>query len=429
MARAEHGGRSRFILAAVAGTRCASGLGGVAILCDYRVDLHHLPVTLWQAQAMSDLPPLDQPQAYVVVGPNDQRGPYTMELLISEVVAGRLSDATPVWWPALTDWTTLAAHPAVAAEISRRRAAAAPAPAWATPTPDPYAAPDAYAQPAAAPEPAAPAQAQPEPAPAADPYAAPAPAADPYAAPTPQAAAPQPAASPFAAAEPAPAPAEVSAFVSETVVADAPAAEPADTVDAEVVEIIDVTELTDDDGEVVAEVVEVTEVVELDPEVLAHYTALIGRSGRRADAQARVDGVDEALVLAVVDGATSKGFGLDDRVDVERGHELRFGESGGDLLVISLGRIGSTRPEDIRSGHVPITVSYRSGSYEGSVEPGDGSHGAVVITADEWTGQATSSVNLFLGLEDYVDESLELDTDAVTRDIGAVVTVVRDRLS
>ena len=52
---------------------------------------------------MTDLPPLEEPQAYVVVGPDDQRGPYTMELLIGEVLAGRLSDATPVWWPGLSD--------------------------------------------------------------------------------------------------------------------------------------------------------------------------------------------------------------------------------------------------------------------------------------------------------------------------------------
>jgi hypothetical protein len=381
------------------------------------VDQHHLAAALWQAQSMSDLPPLDQPQAYVVVGPNDQRGPYTMELLISEVVAGRLSDATPVWWPALTDWTTLAAHPAVAAEISRRRAAAAPAPAWATPAAEAPAQPEPAPAPAPVPEAAAPASTPYEPAAAA--YEPATVAYEP---------APQPAAaSPFAAPQPVtPAPVEASAVVNEAVVAEAVLDDPSEPVDAEVVEIIEVTELTDDQGTVVAEVVEV---VELDPEVLAHFAALVGRSGRRADAQARVDSVDEALVSAVIDAATAKGFGLDDRVDIERGHELRFGEAGGDLLVISLGRIGSTRPEEIRSDHVPITVSYRSGSYEGQVEPGDGAHGDVVITADEWTGQATSSVTLFLGLEDYVDDSLVLDQAAVARDIGAVVSVVHDRLS
>jgi len=100
---------------------------------------------------MSDLPALDQPQAHVVVGPNDQRGPYTLELLISEVVAGRLHDATPVWWPGLPDWTTMAAHPGVAAEIARRRA---PAPTQATPFAQPYTPEPSYApEPSTAPEP------------------------------------------------------------------------------------------------------------------------------------------------------------------------------------------------------------------------------------------------------------------------------------
>ena len=91
---------------------------------------------------MSDLPPLDQPQAYVVVGPNDQRGPYTLDLLIGEVVAGRLHDATPVWWPGLAEWTTMNGQAAVAAEIARRRGVevqAAPAPV--APAPEAAAAP------------------------------------------------------------------------------------------------------------------------------------------------------------------------------------------------------------------------------------------------------------------------------------------------
>jgi hypothetical protein len=355
---------------------------------------------------MSDLPPLDQPQAYVVVGPNDQRGPYTMELLISEVVAGRLSDATPVWWPALTDWTTLAAHPAVAAEISRRRAAAAPAPAWAAPAPAPE---------TAAPEPVYGAQ------PSAEPAAA--------------EAAAEPAAPAEPSYQPQPEPIDATAYAAPVADPFAPAAaEPAaidddEPVLAEVVEVIDVTELTDSDGTVVAEVVEVTDVVEIDPEALAHYQALVSRSAVRADAQQRIDAVDEALVAAVIEGARGQGFDLDDRVDVDRGHELRFGEAGGDLLVISLGRIAAVRPDDIRTDHVPVTVSYRSGSYEGAIEPGDGTHGDVVITADEWTGQATSSVSLFLGLDDYVAEDLTLDDAAVGRDVGAVIAVVRGRLA
>ena len=85
---------------------------------------------------MNDLPPLDDPLAYVVVGPNDQRGPYPLELLLGEVLAGRLHDATPVWWPGLDEWTTMGAQPGVAAELARRRAGYAPQPAVA-PAPAP----------------------------------------------------------------------------------------------------------------------------------------------------------------------------------------------------------------------------------------------------------------------------------------------------
>jgi hypothetical protein len=70
---------------------------------------------------MTDLPPLDLPNAYVVLGPDDQRGPYTLELLISEVAAGHLDDNTPVWWPGTAGWTTFAADPVVYAEVRRRR--------------------------------------------------------------------------------------------------------------------------------------------------------------------------------------------------------------------------------------------------------------------------------------------------------------------
>ncbi len=115
---------------------------------------------------MSDLPSLDQPQAYVVVGPDDQRGPYTLELLIGEVVAGRLHDATPVWWPGLADWTTMTGHPALAAEIQRRRSPAAAPPvapaasAFAPPVAAPAPQPASQYQPAAQFQPVAQPEAQ-----------------------------------------------------------------------------------------------------------------------------------------------------------------------------------------------------------------------------------------------------------------------------
>lgn len=325
---------------------------------------------------MSDLPPLDQSQAYVVVGPNDQRGPYTMELLISEVIAGRLSEATPVWWPGLADWTTMGGHPGVVDELARRRAATAPAaPGWA----DPSAAADPYAAPAAA-----------------DPYAAPA-AADPFSPPQSE---PQPDAAPQPEPEP---PADPVAETGEAQVEEA--------------EIVD------------AEVIEVDEVVIADPAQHEVFTALVARSAVRADLQARIDGVNEQLVGAVAAAVVDHGFTFSERVDVDRGAELRFDGSDGDLVMVSLGKATATRPEDLRDDHVPVTLSYRSGARVATADPGAGGHGDVVVAADEWTGQSTSSVSLFLGLGDYLDEHLTVDGPAVVRDIGATVAVLRSRLA
>jgi hypothetical protein len=305
-----------------------------------------------------------------------------MELLISEVLAGRLSEATPVWWPGLADWTTMGGHPGVMAELARRRspaAPAAPAPAWAEPAPQV----DPYAQPAPAADPYA--------QPAQDPYAQPA-AADPYA---------QPAADPFA-----------------------PPADADDVVEAEVVEAELVVE--GPDGE--PEVLEVDEVVVVDPAHDEAFAALVVRSSARAEVQSRLDAVNEQLVDAVVAGVGAQGFTLGERVDVDRGAEMRFDGADGDLVMVSLGRAAAVRPEDLREDHVPVTVSYRSAAQDVRASDATGAHGEVVISADEWTGQSTSSVSLFLGLGDYLDESLALDRAAVERDLSATVAVLRSKL-
>ena len=351
---------------------------------------------------MSDLPPLDQSQAYVVVGPNDQRGPYTMELLISEVLAGRLSEATPVWWPGLADWTTMGGHPGVAGELARRRAVAAPAaaPGWADPTAAQPAA-DPYAQPAADP------YAQP----AADPYAQP--AADPYA---------QPAADPYAQAAADP-------FAAPTAEPQAPVADAeADVVDAEVVEI-DVVEAEVVETDMSGQAVEVDEVVVIDPAHHEAFAALVARSAVRAGLQSRVDAVNEQVVGAVAAAVEGQGFEFSERVDSDRGYELRFDAADGDLVMVSLGKAAAIRPEDLRDDHMPITVTYRSGSRTGTADQGHGEHGDVVVASDEWTGQSTSSVSLFLGLGEYLDDQLTVDGEALVRDLGATVAVLRSRLA
>lgn len=329
---------------------------------------------------MSDLPPLEQPQAYVVVGPNDQRGPYTLELLITEVLAERLSEATPVWWPGLADWTTMGAHPGISGELARRRGATtSSAPAWAAPAADPYAAPapDPYAAPAA----------DPYAAPAADPYAAP--AADPYAAP---------------AAEPGPA----TDTFAPAAGGDASAA---------------------DEEPVDAEIIEVAEVVAPDGQHVEVFSALVARSAVRAERQSRVDAVNEQLVGAVAAAVSSQGFTFAERNRADRSEELRFEGSDADMVMVSLGRAEGSDVDALREDHVPITITYRASSQGAVADQGGGEHGEVVVAADEWTGQSTSSVSLFLGLGDYLDDQLSVDGDALVRDVGAAVAVVRSKLA
>jgi hypothetical protein len=350
---------------------------------------------------MSDLPPLDQPQAYVVVGPNDQRGPYTLELLISEVMAERLSEATPVWWPGLADWTTMGAHPGVADELARRRGAAAPAaPAWAEPSSEPSAAPPSdpsAADPYAAPAPGAHAAPAAEPAPSADQYGAP---AEQYGAPAEQYGAP---------AEQAGASADTFATAGGEPIADE---EPVD-----------------------AEIIEVAEVVGVDPQHGEVFAALVARSAVRAERQSRVDAVNEQLVGAVAAAVSGQGFSFVERTGADRREELRFEGGQGDMVMVSLGRAEGSDAAALREDHVPITITYRSsatpGEHAGAAQDGGsgGGHGEVVVAADEWTGQSTSSVSLFLGLDEYLDEQLEVDGEALVRDVGAAVAVVRSKLA
>ncbi|UDY35429.1 DUF4339 domain-containing protein [Dermatobacter hominis] len=394
---------------------------------------------------MSDLPPLDQPQAYVVVGPNDQRGPYTLDLLIGEVVAGRLHDATPVWWPGLAEWTTMSGHPGVAAELARRRGGyAAPAAPAAPPAP----APGQYEQTTGY-ESYQPQQPQPQSyeagqyettsygageavqsAPGQD-YSYDTGVQAPVTAdqsPAPEAVAPV---SPQV--QPVEAPADVAEIVNEvpdgssatgtqvpagwtvtdtsTPVGAAPVVDPqADIVEAEVVtpEVVRSSSVTDEHRSL--------------------FAGLVDRSTRRAEAGDRVQAIDRAFVDAVVSGAESQGFTSTDRTAGETNHELRFDGESGEQLSITVGRIKGDDPAAVRAGHVPLTVRFQSASYSGALESGTGGHGEVVIVSDEWSGQATSTVSLLLPLEDYVREDLEVDAVRLLRDVGATVSIVSDRL-
>lgn len=395
---------------------------------------------------MTDLPPLDQPQAYVVVGPNDQRGPYTLELLIGEVLAGRLHDATPVWWPGLAEWTTMSSHPGVAGELARRRAAYAdpqayaPQPQAPAPAPGQYEQAQGYGYDTAAPaQPTQPVSGQDY---SADMYAGQQVAANPAVDPT-------PAQEPFAPVSAVPEPVQAgesapveavgeTELAGEYVPAEVTGGESADVYAAPAATGWSVAE-PNVAGEAIVvdeapEVMSPDQVQDAEPEGLAGveqqaaFASLVGRSRIRAAAGDQVRAVDAALADAVVAGAESQGFAEADRTAGDAKHDLRFDGGPGESLSIALGRITGDDLSAVRSGHVPLTVRFQSATYGGELDAGTGEHGEVVVVSDEWSGQATSTVSLLLSLEDYVGEDMTVDNGAVVRDVGAAVAVVRSRM-
>lgn len=340
---------------------------------------------------MSDLPPLDAPQAYVVVAPDDQRGPYTVELLIGEVLAGRLSDATPVWWPGLPDWTTMGGHPGLAAEIARRRdAAAAPAPAWA---PDP-------AAPSTAPEPTYEAPAS---------YEAPAAAYD-------------SSATYGAGAYDAPAsydaPQQGGYEAAQPSGFEAPAEQANDYIEVDAV----AGSLGTDEEPVAA-------TSEVDDETRRTFDAFVARSADLVGGANRAATAEEELVQAAIGALTDAGYTPAGRDVVDGSTELRFDSSAGDAsLQVSLGRFGELTQDELPDAVIPLRMSASSISAGGGASTTTGEHGEIRVVADEWSGRSTASVELVLGLADYLDDRFGVDRDAVSRDLTAIAAVVRSRL-
>jgi hypothetical protein len=385
---------------------------------------------------MSDLPPLDQPQAYVVVGPDDQRGPYTLELLISEVVAGRLSEQSPVWWPGLADWTTMASHPGVAGEIQRRR----------TPTSPPS---------APAPEQPAPGQHQQaegwgygqsgtgygvQSSPGQDystemyaGYGAPA-EADVAPEPVQEPAAPVvPVDQPIGAATGAPVEAQESTTMAgETVAAEVAGGDEADTpmvapaVEVPAADIGPEDFMAADEGSTGASAAGAAQ--GLDPGHGATFADLVARSRARADAAAIVAQLDDGFVAAAVSAAEGLGLTGTGREDDAGSHRLAFSVDDSTTLEVTLGRV-TGRGLALRDGEVALGVTCRSTTYGGGAKGGSGEHGEIVVTSEEWGGASMAAVGLLLAIADYVDESHTLDRAALERDLTAAMSAVRACLS
>ncbi|MFV0316107.1 MAG: DUF4339 domain-containing protein [Microthrixaceae bacterium] len=393
---------------------------------------------------MSDLPPTDQAQCYVVVGPDDQRGPYTLELLVTEVVAGRLDENTPVWWPGLADWTTMAAHPGVAAEVTARRGAPQVEPSpYAPPPPGEYA---AAAQPTPDPaqaqaveevlraggsEPTSVVAATPQfatdsPA-VADPTAgnepvfgvggqpADAPVADLQVAAAPTAAAPAPSAT---------APGALGGLAQPQDLVEGPAVEvPEVEVTPADFEAVDAQGLgSDSDGYRAAGAGE-----GLDPMHSEAFADLIRRSRARADAASMIDNADGAFVSAFDSAATKAGFTRTAEGDSANSHELTYMGAPGETLMINLGRV-TGHLLATGGSHVDLEASCASERFAGELDAGAGEHGEIVVANREGGVGAAASVSLHLPLEDYVGEDHAVDEIALDRDANAVVATLADRI-
>jgi len=167
---------------------------------------------------------------------------------------------------------------------------------------------------------------------------------------------------------------------------------------------------------------------ELPDDVRRDFEDLVARSSARAGAADRVAQVEEELLQAATEGATSQGWSPAGREVADGVTELRFDGEGGTQLVVAVGRLEGTPASELQRAVVPLQVSASSGSGGGSVHSATGAHGEVIVVADEWSGHTTSSVSLLLGLEDYLGAEGVVDRAAATRDVAAAVAVVRSRL-
>lgn len=383
---------------------------------------------------MSDLPPLDEPHAWIVVRGTEQAGPYPLNVLIDEVVAQRLPDNTPVWWPPLADWTTLSAQPGVAAEVARRRSLVSPG--WAPPAPGQ--APAAPAGPETAAQMGSQATWNTEPAAPETPSV--------FGTADSQV---THAEDPVQTYEPAPSYEQVETHeVYEAEVEGSPSTDAIGFDETEIADAI-VVESAVPEPQEQPESVEPSPQVEhvgaipvagsvasftsgLEGSIRSDFAQLVARSKRRADRLEAVGTVDEKLVAGAVTAAGQCGFALAERVDVNGNHEMRFNDpSGTSLLVISLGELAVNRVDEISSAVLPVTISVQVSGAQ-NVSPRsvvDGEHGQIAVRPDDWTGQTTSTVSLYLGADDYVDDDLVVENSGVERDFRAAIESLKTALT
>lgn len=427
---------------------------------------------------MAELPSLHDPVTYIVTGPKDQRGPYTLDLICNELLAGRLSNEMLIWWPGMTDWVKVQDHEALQLELQHRRGVdVAPPP----PQSEPVRAPGLSDPTTSAPGWASP-QPQPEPQPkpgatswsAADlPVAESSPDAivdarvigeAPLTAPSPVSAAPfdRPASDGAEAQVPESVPA------AEVVEAELIDDEPAETeaapdatgtqiaassehdtnvVDAEIIDELSANEEpgaeeSSEEPEFAPVDLEAPSAVTTDGVVSQAVSDLINSTEELYRRREQREVFHYERRAAVTETASSLGWRLTRDESTATLEELEFENDDAQRLTIALELLPPRRvtgTEDFsftamlsapRNGTDPAT-SHGSTGAQPAAQP---TYGDIVTNVDEWTGTQTHTMKLILGLEAYVDiepnsGSINVDTALLKADIGHVISHLQQRCS
>lgn len=422
---------------------------------------------------MAELPSLHDPVTYIVTGPKDQRGPYTLDLICNELLAGRLSNEMLIWWPGMTDWVKVQDHEALQGELQRRRGIeAAPPPPQGEPvtTPglsDPTASAPGWASPQSHPEP--------QPQPASTPWSAAdlpvaesspdtivdarvvseAPSLASFAAPT----------TPFAgpATEGADARAHEAALSSEVVDAEIVDDEPAESettagpetptgetdtpfggVDEPDTQVVDaeIIEEPSNESDFAPVDLEAPSVATTDDASARAVGDLINSTEELYRRREHRNVFHSDRRVAVIDAASSLGWRLTRDESTAALEELEFENDDAQRLTMALELLpprSVTGTEDfsftaILSAPRNATDSATSGGAGAAQPTAQPTYGDIVTNVDEWTGTQTHTLKLILGLESYVDidsdsGAINVDAPALKADISHVISHLQQRCS
>lgn len=329
---------------------------------------------------MDDLPPLDEPIAWVVVREHERVGPYTLNLLIEEVLADRLSPTTPVWWPPLVDWTTISGFAPLWAEIHARRNSDAPG--WAPPAVsagvflplDTNSGPDGEQR--------------------------------------------------------------------STHVLDVADVVDVEVIEAELIEPEPDVDDPQDEGH--TDIVEAIIMDSpMHPEN-TDFIDLVGRSAGVADRLAAIATVDDAFVSTMVAVGDHHGLSFADHHSGVDEHRINLRDVSGDReLTILLGRVGTGRADVTVNPVVTLSMLLSTRNLARPSDPTDplaesggeyvfesaesnraDGHGHIDVSFDDRSGRTTANVALFLGVPDYVDDHLVVDPYRLRTDLDAVVVAL-----